>query len=276
MKKIAYIILIALAFAACTEKIDVELDETYTRLVVDGRITDDTTEHVIRLTKTTSYFYNQPAPRVEGALLTINDGEESFVLTETEPGIYKTEKMAGIIGRTYTLNIELPESIDGHSQYSASDKLMPVGEIDSIQMHYISQWENWEIKLFAQEPPSTDFYMFRWGKNGVMLTDTINEVNVSDDKFFNGSYSNGIGVGWFDDERSDEKLQVGDTVFLVMSTLTETYANFIWEIQNETGYNNPLFGGPPANVSSNISHGALGFFAAFPNRSASTIVGAKE
>ncbi|MCF8228563.1 MAG: DUF4249 domain-containing protein [Bacteroidales bacterium] len=276
MKRIIYFIIASIAASSCTERIDIKLDETFTRLVVEGKITDDSTEHTVTLTRTTSYFYNQPAPRVEGAQVSLSDEENVFHLTETKAGVYKTEKMAGIIGRTYTLNIELAEEINGHSSYTATDKMMPVGVIDSIKLHYIDQWEVWEIRLFAQEPPTTDFYMFNWSKNGKLVTDTIDEVNVSDDKFFNGSYSNGIGVGWFQEEREDERLHPGDLVTLIMSTITEKYANFVWEIQDETGYNSPLFSGPPANVSSNISNGALGYFAAYPNRYASTIVGSEK
>ena len=276
MKRIIYFIIALIAASSCTERIDIKLDDTFTRLVVEGKITDDSTEHTVTLTRTTSYFYNQPAPRVEGAQVSLSDEENVFHLTETKAGVYKTEKMAGIIGRTYTLNIELAEEINGHSSYTAADKMMPVGVIDSIKLHYIDQWEVWEIRLFAQEPPTTDFYMFNWSKNGKLVTDTIDEVNVSDDKFFNGSYSNGIGVGWFQEEREDERLHPGDLVTLIMSTITEKYANFVWEIQDETGYNSPLFSGPPANVSSNISNGALGYFAAYPNRYASTIVGSEK
>ncbi|MBI9038446.1 MAG: DUF4249 domain-containing protein [Bacteroidales bacterium] len=272
MKKITYFILIVVSIVACTEKINIELDDTYTRLVVEANITDEAKNHIVKLSKTTDYFYNKPSPVVEGAKITITEGQNIFNLSETEPGIYKTEKLAGEIGKTYTLKIELLNEINGHKTYTASDKLMPVGVIDSIGVEYIDNWKVWEIRLYAKEPPTTDFYMFNWMKNNILVTDTIDEVNVSDDKFFNGSYSNGVGVGWFEEEREDENLHPGDTVTLIMSTITEEYADFVWEIQDETGYQSPLFSGPPANISSNISNGALGFFAAYPNRYSSTIV----
>ena len=264
------------SIVACTEKIDVELDDTYTRLVVEAYITDEAKNHIVKLTKTTDYFYNKPAPVVEGAKITISDGQNIFNLTEKEPGIFQTGKVAGEIGETYTLKIELLEEINGQKNYTATDKLMPVGTIDSIGIEYIDSWKVWEIRLYANEPPTTDFYMFNWMKNNILITDTINEVHVSDDKFFNGSYSNGVGVGWFEEEREDENLHPGDTVTLIMSTITEEYADFVWEIQDETGYQSPLFSGPQANISSNISNGALGYFAAYPKRYSSTVVGNLE
>ena len=273
MKKIICFTIIVISIVACTEKIDIELNDTYTRLVVEAYITDEAKNHIVKLTKTSDYFYNKPAPVVEGAKITIADGQNILNLTETKPGIYKTEKIAGEIGKTYTLNIELLEEINGHKNFTAMDKLMPVGIIDSIGIEYIDSWEVWEIRLYANEPPTSDFYMFNWMKNNILITDTIDEVNVSDDKFFNGSYSNGVGVGWFEEEREDENLHPGDTVTLIMSTITEEYADFVWEIQAETGYQSPLFSSPQANVSSNISNGALGYFAAYPKRYSSTVVG---
>ena len=273
MKKIIYFIIIGISIVACTEKIDIELDENYTRLVVEGSITDEENNHIVKLTKTTDYFYNKPAPFVEGANVVITDGQNIFNLTETEPGIYKTDKFAGEIGKTYTLNIELLEEINGHKDYMATDKLMPVGTIDSIGIEFIDSWKVWGIKLYANEPSTIDFYMFNWMKNNILMTDTIDEVNVSDDKFFNGNYSNGVVVGWFDEEREDENLHPGDIVTLIMSTITEEYADFVWEIQEETGYQSPLFSGPQANVSGNISNDGLGYFAAYPKRFSSTVVG---
>lgn len=70
MKRIIHILillLIALSFAACTEKMDIELDESYTRVVAEGMITNEPGPHLIRLTTTAPYFSNQPVPVISGA-----------------------------------------------------------------------------------------------------------------------------------------------------------------------------------------------------------------
>ncbi len=48
-----------------------------------------------------------------------------------------------------------------------------------------------------------------------------------------------------------------------MRSITQEYAEFIWELQEETGMSLPLFSGPPANIKSNVDHGAIGFFTAY-------------
>ena len=94
---------------------------------------------------------------------------------------------------------------------------------------------------------------------------------VSDDKFYNGSYMNGVDVMYINNEHNWETLHVGDTIMLQMSGITKEYFNFIDQVK-QSGFNLPFFTGPPANVEGNISNGGIGFFAAWSNSFAKTVV----
>ncbi|MGC9341509.1 MAG: DUF4249 family protein, partial [Bacteroidales bacterium] len=74
------------------------------------------------------------------------------------------------------------------------------------------------------------------------------------------------------DSKADEKLEPGDTVTFEANSITEEYYNFLVEAQSESFGQNPLFSGPPANISSNVSNGALGFFTAYSLTRSSRIV----
>ena len=269
MKKILYILpVVYLLFTSCTERIDIELDDSFTRLVVYGAITTDTTRHYIELSTTSSYYYNEAPPPVSGASVEISDDVGNTVgLTEVEPGKYATSPLFfAIPGRTYTLRIELAEEINGNSSYMASSSVNAIYPIDSIGLVYQPDWGEkgfYEVTCYYQDRPTTDFYMFNIFKNGELLTDTISERFVTDDAFYNGNYTNGIGVGYLDQSKKSEVLRVGDTVTFQGCNITKEYYNFIVTLQTETGYQNPMFSGPPANVTSNISNGAVGFFAAY-------------
>lgn len=268
MKKIWIILLIALTVASCTERIDIELDETYTRLVVYGTITTDTTSHHVKLTSTTSYYYNEAPPPVTGASVEITDNEGNlFTLNETEPGIYTTSQdFAAIPGRTYTLFIELEEEINGNKTYTASSTVSPINQIDSIGLVSRPDWGEqgfYEVTCYYQDPPTQDFYMFNLYKNGELLTDTINDKFVSEDSFYNGNYTNGIGIGYLDQSNEREVLHPGDTIIFQGANISEDYYDFVVALQSETGFQTPLFSGPPANVKGNINNGAVGFFAAY-------------
>ena len=105
MRKLIYLIpIILITIASCTERIDIELDETYTRLVVYGAITTDTAVQYIELSKTTDYYYAEVPPPVTGAQVEISDDQgNTFELTEELPGKYATSPdFAAVAGVTYT------------------------------------------------------------------------------------------------------------------------------------------------------------------------------
>ena len=265
--------------ASCTEKVDVKLDTTYTRLVVDGFIASDTGEYAIRLTRTADYFYNEPIPPVTGARLFLSDGETIQPLNETDSGnsgIYTTgNHFAGTPGKTYSLMIALQEEISGHQSFTASCQLNRVTPLDSIRAVFEPDWGRegvWKIKLWAQEPAGeVNYYLFDLWCNGKLLTDSITKKVIADDKFYNGSYMNGVDVMYLNNAHPWETIHPGDTIILQMSGITEAYFNFVYQVQ-QSGFNIPFFSGPPANVVGNISNGGIGFFAAWSNTRAKAIV----
>jgi hypothetical protein len=235
--------------------------------VVDGVVTTDTMAHYVKLTKSIDYYSETTVPGVSGATVTISDGHTMITLEETPTGsgIYLTpDDYFGTPDSTYFLNIELQEPINGQTSYSASSKLNPVAPIDSIKVVYKEEWEAWELQLFATDPLDVNFYMFDVYKNGKLLTDTINEVGISDDKYFNGNFTYGAAVYYFDKKNPDEELFPGDSIKLRMAGITSEYYTFVVDVMNETfEFRNPLFSGPPANISTNISNGGMGFFTAY-------------
>lgn len=261
------ILLSLLMTASCTERINIDLEESFTRLVVDGAITTDTLSHKVVLSKTSSYFYNQPPPMVSGAQVTITDGIIAYDLPEKSPGVYMTKSTVfGIAGHTYTLNIKLPDQIGGYKEYTASSTLNPVNELDSIGLEFHPEYSEkgfWEVKCYVQDPLSTDFYRFLISRNRKLITDTLQEWFVTDDRFFNGNYTNGATIANLDQSEAEEILSEGDTVTAEVNSIGNEYASFIWDAQSELFGSNPLFSGPPANVKGNINNGAIGFFSAY-------------
>jgi len=266
-KFICLVFILSVTIFSCTEKIDIKLDESYIRLVVDGSITTDTMAHTIMLKTSSSYYYNEPSPVVEGAQVSITDGTHTFNLKEDSAGVYRTDPTVfGIGGQSYTLNIKLASPIGGYRDYTAVSTLYPVSQLDSVSLLYHPDWtENgmWEVKCYVQEPPTIDFYRFLISRNQTMLTDTLSEWFITDDKFFNGSYTNGATVAYLQQGSPSEGLFPGDTVTVEVNSIGKEYYNFLVEAQAEIRGSNPLFSGPPANVNGNINNGAIGFFTAY-------------
>ena len=275
-QKITYLIFITIALVvgitSCTERIDIELEEDYIKLAVEGYITPETGNSYIRLTETSGYFSNKPAPSVSNAIVNVNNGIESYTLQEdaVESGSYIfPEEFIGETETNYKMTIELSEEIGGQANYEATT-YMPrrFDDIDSITVVFDPYFEFWMVNIYALEPLGKDFYMFNGLLNDILITDTISQVTISDDELIDGNYLNGVTVMGF----SEEDFKPGDKFTLILSTITEDYYNYIIELQTEISMNIPIFSGPPANVRSNIDNGAVGYFAAYPSSYASTIV----
>lgn len=278
LKNIIGLILIIAAAYACTERIEIELDrQEFARIVVEGAISTDTMAHKIVLSSTADYFENSPPQPVSGAAVTITTNTNAFTLTETPPnsGIYLTEPdVYGEVGKIYNLQISLQGEMGGASVFEASSYIHPINELDSIALKFHEDWGRegfWEVKCYVLDPPTEDFYMFQTIINGKMITDSVSLLFVVDDLLYNGNYTNGIGVNFLDQTKDYEFLDPGDTVTLRASRISKEYAEFIWKVQEEISYQNPLFSGPPANVYGNISNGGFGFFAAYASSYASAV-----
>lgn len=120
--------LMVLLNISCTEIVDIDLDSTYTRLVVQGGVTSDSAQHQVRLTLSSDYFSNQPAPGVSNAVVHIDFDNTSLLLEEhdTIPGLYLTPyAFRGEIGTSYDLSIdEVDVDNDGiYESYNASSTM---------------------------------------------------------------------------------------------------------------------------------------------------------
>ncbi len=272
------LIIIFIVFAvSCTEKIEMKVDEMPPRLIVEGEITTDTIAHRVKLTKSQNYFYNDYLPPVRNARVGLNDGYSTITLKESDslPGVYETPvDYFGLPGRTYTLEIsDVDVNSDGQpEEYTAVDRLNPIAQMDSIKLNYNKLWEAWEINVYALDPPTTEFYLFKALINNRYVTDSIREYWYEKDEYFNGRYTNGIVAQDLQDEKPDERVKVGDVVTFELNSISEQYYNFLMETIDELYGYDPLFSGPPSNIKSNISNGALGFFAAYAVSRSSTVV----
>ncbi|UCG28625.1 MAG: DUF4249 domain-containing protein [Bacteroidales bacterium] len=253
-KKLLFISIIIFFIPGCTEMIDVDLDESSVKLVVDGYITNRYANHTIQLTRTGPYFSNVPPERVSDAVVTVHDSIHTYTFSELLPGVYfSDEAFAGITGRIYNLSIELEGEF-----YSASSIMPQVPVIDSIQFHLNSEdEEKFDIALFAREPPTPgDHYFWAVYKEYILVTDKIIQLVFANDDLINGNYFNGILVQYV-------KGRLGNLITLEMASITEEYYEFCLAVIKETVYVDVPFESAPAVINGNIDNGALGFFTAY-------------
>ena len=280
---IFFAILVIIA-VSCTERIDIKTNDAPSRVVIYGYITSDTTQHSIRITRSAGYFTTDRPEGISNAIVTItNDNGNVIHLAECDEtqGLYLTAPdVYGEEGKTYRLDVML----DTGEHYQASAYLQHINHIDSVGLRLSPFLRNTvEVLLYAQDLGHITYYSIFVAINDSVVNPTINRFFIMDNVFFRGQYINGVECFFLNQspnhEFRNEILHVGDKVTLNINAISEEYANFITAVQSEIRGSNPIFGGPPANVPTNIRRiypkggiAPVGFFTAFPRRYAYTIV----
>ena len=248
--------IILLAGTSCIDDIELNLDpEQYSRLVVQGSVTDADSVQTVILTKTIPYDSHEPNPPVTGAMVTIEVEGTGYLLEEVSPGYYESREFTGEVGKTYILNIR-----DDEQTYTASSTMLQGFELDSIgfskfTMGWPADMPHYEILIYGQEPPEPDdFFLFKYSIDGEWA-DTLYKWSIYTDIFTNGEYLDGESIAIMESREDSLEVQV-----MAMS-ISEDYAWFV----NDAIFNympNMFFSPPKANVQGNVSNGAFGFFLA--------------
>lgn len=129
------IILLLFGLMGCVEPYDFVVDETVEAMVVEAQFSNHLGSHRVLLSSSRGLEDDIVSP-VSGATVSIvEDGALEINLIEIESGIYETEpSVAGKIGSTYELNIQLK---DGATFRSSPEVLKKPVPIDSIWGRYI-------------------------------------------------------------------------------------------------------------------------------------------
>lgn len=264
MRKLIHILLFIPLLQSCTEVIDFDINEEQERIVIDGLITNEEKQHFVKVTKSTSFYFDEEPPGVSNAVVSITSEGQDFQLTESpdEPGLYLTDStVKGEIGKIYTLNV----TVDGEV-YNAQDTLRALDPIDTTFAFPLIDTlftldTSYFILMFAQERPGRgDHYLWNFYINDSLWTPSLRDKSFGNDDFIDGSYP---PEGWpvFDGIPYD-KVNVGDKVTLEMMSVGGDYFDFIFELFLQTDFRGGFFDGPPANIRTNLSNGALGYFRA--------------
>ncbi len=271
--------LLMAVFCSCTEVIDIELDSTFTQIVVYGTVTSDSVRQQVQLSTSSDYFSNVSSPRLSDARVELVFEDHLIWLEEhdTVPGLYMTpEAFRGVPGTTYQLHVgNVDVNGDGIMETYHAESTMPRGpKLDSISLiYFVSPFvTGYQVLMYANDPPTRDWYNFKLWKNQNLLTAKLSDYFVQTDDFFNGTYVYGLPVGFLADDNPEEAVHPGDTITFELNSIAQSYYHFIVDAQLEIAGNNPLFSGPPANIRSNIGGGGQGVFAAYYIDTVSAII----
>jgi hypothetical protein len=259
MKKSTAIIFIAimlgLCLSSCQKVIDLELNTSSSQIVIQGNVYDQTGPYTVKISKSVDFDESNVYPAVTGAMVIISDNAgNSDTLTEASSGTYITSELQGVPGRTYTLTVKT----DGQT-YTASSTLPNAVEMDSIYMEKSRFGNEEQITIDFTDPANIDNYY--------RLIEFVNDtqqdqIYATSDKLSEGkkmSYS-------FMSQGNDNKLEPGDNITIWLECVDKFAYEYFRTAGREGGQS-----ASPANPTSNISNGALGYFNACSVRTISII-----
>jgi len=248
------ILFILITLFACEKEIDWELkNDNINRLVVDCILTNENIQQCVKLSVTNQEL-NMNLQPVSGATVIVSDGEESFEFIESseEHGSYYSSPFQAVIDKQYQLYIEYNDLIseataEGVSVTPLEDFQIAENEEENL-FRFVYQESgspsildlnyNWEIvpeycasygNCFARET----FY-------------TLGNIDV------NKIYAPEKQIIWF---------PTGTTIIRKKYSLTEDHQRFLRSLLMETEWRGGLFDVEHGNIPTNLSNGALGYFA---------------
>ncbi len=277
--KLLFLACFAFGLTSCEDKIELDLPEGETFLVVEGWITNEAGPQTVKLTYTSPYFSDSDQPVASGATVILKDDEgNEFLMEETESGIYKYND-AGTIGRSYQLLVNLPEGDYYESDFELLQEPVP---IDSIYWRLSEDEpdpdndENpddiYDVLINTYEPEGRgDHYQWRSFLNGVEARDPF-DIFTTDDQLVDGGPIPEFNV-------TDELYSAPDTVVIVQEHISKAAYEFLSQLQSQTAFVGGPFDTPPVPILGNLHNrsnpgkDALGFFGAAGRDRATVIVG---
>ena len=257
-----------LIITGCTEPMELDLEEQeLDRLVVEGWVDTEAASPEILLSYTGTLEDGQTAPPVTGAQVEMLRGNDQFQFGENAPGRYVTPfRINPQTGDELTLRVLL----DGEA-FEATTVIPPVATLDTVTLDLQpgqnpGDWPFYEVRVWFTEPDRTgDAYTWKTYLNGTPTFESLQDLQVYNDDLVNGNYIPGVPVAWC-------VAEPGDTITVVQYSLTPDAYDFFEAILSETEWKNGIFDPAPANVPSNLSNGALGYFMGSSTYSYSVVV----
>ncbi|EMR02369.1 DUF4249 domain-containing protein [Cesiribacter andamanensis] len=244
--RVFYLLLavLALVTGGCRELVTLELPQQEPRLVIEAELTDTPGPHTVRLTLTQDYFSKAAAPVVEDARVSItDDAGNSQELLYTQNGVYATQGLEGVIGRSYTLRVEWQGQV-----YESSGVLSLKPVIDSLVVQYFEAippfLDAGHYMLFYGHIPrgGTRYYRFKIYENDSLYNDRT-DLLVPEAEFMPDTLRE-VRLGY--------AFTPGDTIRLEMYALNRDMYDYYYELRTLLFNDGGLFSPPPRNPTSNI------------------------
>lgn len=235
-------------FFSCEEEANIAFEtQDVNLLAIEGVVTNENINHTIRLSLPYQKQNNAATP-VPDAIASISDGITSVQLVHSENGKYLTPKMRFVSGRTYTLTI----TYNGR-QYVAQDSSLPVEPLNALS--YANADDGYRFNFF--ETGTQPYYI----EYTVDWADTPSCVGNCEAKIYYYDLKTVDANGIFKPDQADFVFPPQSTVVRRKFSVSDKYRSFLRSVLSETQWRGSVFDVQRDNAPTNLSEGAIGFFA---------------
>ena len=234
-------------------------------IVVEGILTNEKLNHRIKLSRPYTIQNGTPAS-ITGATVSIRDETSTVVLTEfpTGSGEYYTPQVRAVFGKTYTLSILYQGKI-----YLAQDSSVPVEPLAALDYRKVNELYTLKLNKTGQGANFID-HQITWTNTQACSAGTSCEGRIV---FYDLKTIDVHEI--FKPEKADFNFPVNSIVVRKKYSASPAYQAFLRSVLSETEWRGGVFDVQRANAATNLSEGAIGFFAVSTVVSYTTVVVAK-
>ena len=253
LKKVSFFasVILLISFFGCKKVIDVKLKDSTSQIVITGEVNNRTGPYHVAISKSVDFTSDNTFPPVSGAFVTIASSGFVDTLTEKKPGDYITHSFIGTPGFTYQLYVETEGKV-----FTASSTMPQPVDIDSISFVEGINDNIYAVVNFQDPPGIANFYQFIEYANNIAFSNGRGN-SIFDDRLSDGRYINRV---LYDNDSTDIKPGIKLTVEL--KCVDENVYNYLNGLLQSSANGGSFASPTPANPSSNITGGALGYFTA--------------
>ena len=238
------LIALALTLVSCEDLIDIDLNKANPKIVIEADLNNLSSDQVIWLSETVDFDSPVASQPVIGAAVVVKDSQgREFIFEDQGDGAYRRKNFKPKEELTYHLIVDVKGQV-----FLSSTKMTSFVSIDSLAIKEETIFNDiyYSVVLkFEDTKDVPNYYKYDISVNG----SSFKFASTFSDKFNDGLYvSHNIAD-------RDNSLALGDSVIV----RRQCVAKEVYTYWNQVQMLNPG-SAAPANPTSNISNGALGFF----------------
>lgn len=242
------ILLLAVAFTSCEKVIPVDLNDSDPKLVIEAQVGDHDGPYWVALTRSVNFDESNDFPEVTDAEVIITDSEgNTEMLEQALDGLYVTNNLEGVPGRSYTLDI----TVDGVTYTAVSTMPAPI-EIDTIKFKNGFFPGTKIVDVSFQDIPGEDnYFLMLQYQNGYSFSDGT--FPLGSDQLTDGEE---ITFTFLYDEG---EISPADTMTYELYVIDEGVFDYFRTLNQLADAGNSA---SPANPITNFTNNPLGYFSA--------------